>query len=79
MTHDEAHAVARGYAWGYSDGAAELIKGSTDSQAGVIRFADAYASMNDTYQDSWVGGFMPSVQDAFATWQKTNGQTIVQV
>lgn len=78
MTHDEAHALGRGYAWGHSDGAAERVKGSTAAQAGSIRFADAFASAVSLSEANGrqPTGWLPSVQEAFARWQTSDGVTI---
>jgi hypothetical protein len=73
----EKHALALGYGWGRQDSAGrpgEAIAGDAQN------FAEAYASRWRTYRtcggntarsNSSAAGYMPSIQEAYATWRET--------
>jgi hypothetical protein len=77
MTKTEALKLASGYAWGAEDFSRERMatpEGKTDSPSYL--FAVAFADAQEAYNTE-KRGVMPSVTSAYATWQMSNGRTVL--
>lgn len=78
MNHEQAHALATGYAWACEDITGTPTFGKVPvhlGSQGVLDFADAYADAQDTFNNGQSRMSVP-VREAYESWQKSEGGTL---